>query len=120
MRRRTLAVHSKRDAKKYGKKISEEIQELRREIKELSNYTCYSKSSSRTEEGHIKRHDEDGRELTFKVKLCNAMDCIYVEKKTCNNMNYHFVLYHIDLEYSSKPFDETEMNNKDYKKLKHL
>ena len=44
------------------------------------------------------------------------MDCNYVEKKTCNNMNYHYVLYHIDLKYLSKSFDETEMNNKDYKK----
>lgn len=102
------------------KRIIEEIQELRKEIITFSNPICANKQSGLNDEDQTKRTEEDESKITFRVKLCRATDCTYLEKKTCNNMKYHYVLYHKDLEYPSKPFDEAEMNYNEYKKLKDL
>lgn len=108
------------------KNINQEMEErILKEVSTLKRAIWESINTNNLEEIDVTKRDPSKSEqqseavgCNLRVKVCRVPNCSYVERKTANNMKYHYVLYHEDLEYPNKPFDEVKMCLTEYEWLK--
>ena len=99
-------------------RISKQINDLKSTVMEITKIKNLEEVDDMKRDTNKLELQLEATEHNLRVKVCKVHNCSYVERKTTNNMKYHYVLYHEDMEYPNKSFDEVEMSFIEYECLK--